>query len=93
MSELKVGDGFDPKTTLGPLIGSNAVKKVNSHIEDAISKGAESIYCGTGEKEDGNFINPTILTGVTKNMRVATEETFGPLAPLFEFSTVEEVIA
>ena len=92
VSELKVGDGFDPKTTLGPLIGSNAVKKVNSHIEDAISKGAESIYCGTGEKEDGNFINPTILTGVTKNMRVATEETFGPLAPLFEFSTVEEVI-
>ena len=93
VSKLKVGDGFDPKTTLGPLIGSNAVKKVNSHIEDAISKGAESIYCGTGEKEDGNFINPTILTGVTKNMRVATEETFGPLAPLFEFSTVEEVIA
>lgn len=92
VSELKVGDGFDPKTTLGPLIGSNAVKKVNSHIEDAISKGAQSIYCGTGEKEDGNFINPTILTGVTKNMRVATEETFGPLAPLFEFSTVEEVI-
>lgn len=92
VSELKVGDGFDPKTTLGPLIGSNAVKKVNSHIEDAISKGAETIYCGTGEKEDGNFINPTILTGVTKNMRVATEETFGPLAPLFEFSTVEEVI-
>ena len=93
VSELNVGDGFDPKTTLGPLIGSNAVKKVNSHIEDAISKGAESIYCGTGEQEDGNFINPTILTGVTKNMRVATEETFGPLAPLFEFSTVEEVIA
>ena len=92
VSKLKVGDGFDPKTTLGPLIGSNAVKKVNSHIEDAISKGAETIYCGTGKKEDGNFINPTILTGVTKNMRVATEETFGPLAPLFEFSTVEEVI-
>ena len=92
VSKLKVGDGFDPKTTLGPLIGSNAVKKVNSHIEDAISKGAEKFYCGTGEKEDGNFINPTILTGVTKNMRVATEETFGPLAPLFEFSTVEEVI-
>ena len=92
VSKLKVGDGFDPKTTLGPLIGSNAVKKVNSHIKDAISKGAESFYCGTGEKEDGNFINPTILTGVTKNMRVATEETFGPLAPLFEFSTVEEVI-
>ena len=92
VSKLKVGDGFDPKTTLGPLIGSNAVKKVNSHIEDAISKGAELIYCGTGEKQDGNFINPTILTGVTKNMRVATEETFGPLAPLFEFSTVEEVI-
>ena len=92
VAKLKMGDGFDPKTTLGPLIGLDAVKKVNSHIEDAISKGAESIYCGTGEKVYGNFINPTILTGVKKNMMVATEETFGPLAPLFEFSTVEEVI-
>jgi len=46
VSKLKMGDGFDPKTTLGPLIGLDAVKKVNSHIEDAISKGAESIYCG-----------------------------------------------
>ena len=92
VSKLKVGDGFDPKTALGPLIDFNAVKKVKSHIEDAISKGAETVYCGNDSEADGNFINPTILTGVTKNMRVATEETFGPLAPLFEFSTVEEVI-
>ena len=92
VSKLKVGDGFDPKTTLGPLIDFNAVKKVNSHIEDAISKGAETVYCGNDSEADGNFINPTILTGVKKNMRVATEETFGPLAPLFEFSTVKEVI-
>ena len=92
VSKLKVGDGFDPETTLGPLISLNAVKKVNSHIDDAISKGAEPIYSNTYSQEDGNFINPTILTGVTKNMKVATEETFGPLAPLFEFSTVEEVI-
>ena len=92
VSKLKIGDGFDPKTALGPLIDFNAVKKVNSHIEDAISKGAETVYCGNDSEADGNFINPTILTGVTKNMRVATEETFGPLAPLFEFSTVEEVI-
>ena len=92
VSKLKVGDGFDPETTLGPLIGLNAVKKVNSHIDDAISKGAEPIYSNTYSQEDGNFINPTILTGVTRNMKVATEETFGPLAPLFEFSTVEEVI-
>tara|TARA_A100001015_G_scaffold320200_1_gene445741 strand:- start:2977 stop:4455 length:1479 start_codon:yes stop_codon:yes gene_type:complete len=92
VSKLKVGDGFDPKTALGPLIDFNAVKKVNSHIEDAISKGAETVYCGNDNEADGNFINPTILTGVKKNMRVATEETFGPLAPLFEFSTVKEVI-
>ena len=92
VSKLKVGDGFDPKTALGPLIDFNAVKKVNSHIEDAISKGAETVYCGNDSEADGNFINPTILTGVKKNMRVATEETFGPLAPLFEFSTVKEVI-
>ena len=92
VSKLKVGDGFDPKTALGPLIDFNAVKKVNSHIKDAISKGAETVYCGNDNEADGNFINPTILTGVKKNMRVATEETFGPLAPLFEFSTVKEVI-
>jgi succinate-semialdehyde dehydrogenase/glutarate-semialdehyde dehydrogenase len=92
VSKLKMGDGFDPKTALGPLIDLNAVKKVNSHIEDAISKGAETVYCGNDSEANGNFISPTILTGVTKNMRVATEETFGPLAPLFEFSTVEEVI-
>ena len=92
VSKLKIGDGFDPKTALGPLIDFNAVKKVTSHIEDAISKGAKTVYCGNDSEAYGNFINPTILTGVTKNMRVATEETFGPLAPLFEFSTVEEVI-
>ena len=56
VSKLKVGDGFDPKT-LGPLIDFNAVKKVNSHIEDAISKGAESVYCGNDSEADGNFIN------------------------------------
>tara|TARA_B100001057_G_scaffold143765_1_gene143519 strand:+ start:332 stop:1810 length:1479 start_codon:yes stop_codon:yes gene_type:complete len=92
VSKLKIGDGFDPKTALGPLIDLNAVKKVTSHIEDAILKGAKTVYCGNDSDAYENFINPTILTGVTKNMRVATEETFGPLAPLFEFSTVEEVI-
>ena len=65
---------------------------IRDSIDDAISKGAEPIYSNTYSQEDGNFINPTILTGVTRNMKVATEETFGPLAPLFEFSTVEEVI-
>jgi succinate-semialdehyde dehydrogenase / glutarate-semialdehyde dehydrogenase len=92
VEKLKVGDGFEDGVALGPLINPAAGEKVKEHIEDAKSKGANVILGDTG-KMDGNFLPPTIMTGVTQDMMVATEETFGPLAPLFKFDTVDDVIA
>jgi succinate-semialdehyde dehydrogenase / glutarate-semialdehyde dehydrogenase len=90
VAKLKVGDGLEEGTDLGPLINEDAVGKVREHIEDATSKGAKVIL--GGEAMEGNFFQPTIVTGATKEMAFATEETFGPLAPLFRFDTVDEVI-
>jgi succinate-semialdehyde dehydrogenase/glutarate-semialdehyde dehydrogenase len=92
VEKLKVGDGFEDGVTLGPLINPAAGEKVKEHIEDAKSKGA-NVILGEGGEMDGNFLPPTIMTGVTQDMMVATEETFGPLAPLFKFDTVDDVIA
>ncbi len=90
VGKLKVGDGLEDGTDLGPLINMDAVEKVEEHIADATAKGA-SVLLG-GKRKDGNFFEPTIVTGATKDMAFATEETFGPLAPLFRFETVDEVI-
>jgi succinate-semialdehyde dehydrogenase / glutarate-semialdehyde dehydrogenase len=93
VSELKLGFGLDPETTQGPLVNASAVKKVIEHVNDATSKGAHVILGGKApENLKGFFFEPTILTGVTKDMVVSKDETFGPLAPLFKFSTDEEVI-
>jgi len=92
VEKLKVGDGFEDGVALGPLINPAAGEKVKEHIEDAKSKGA-NVILGDAGKMDGNFLPPTIMTGVTQDMMVATEETFGPLAPLFKFDTVDDVIA
>ena len=92
VEKLKVGDGFEDGVALGPLINPAAGEKVKEHIEDAKSKGAQVIL-GEGGDMNGNFLPPTIMTGVTQDMMVATEETFGPLAPLFKFDTVDDVIA
>ncbi|HQZ11518.1 MAG TPA: NAD-dependent succinate-semialdehyde dehydrogenase [Devosia sp.] len=89
--KLKVGDGFAEGVNLGPLIDAKAVDKVQRHIEDALRKGAK-LELG-GKAKQGTFFEPTILTGVTSDMVVAREETFGPVAPLFKFETVDEVIA
>jgi succinate-semialdehyde dehydrogenase/glutarate-semialdehyde dehydrogenase len=89
--ELKVGDGFDEGTVLGPLINRPAVEKVQRHLADAIGKGA-SVRLG-GKPIAGLFFEPTVLTGATVEMLLAHEETFGPVAPLFRFETVDEVIA
>ncbi|WP_027488824.1 NAD-dependent succinate-semialdehyde dehydrogenase [Allorhizobium undicola] len=90
---LKVGDGFAEGVTIGPLIDANAVKKVKDHIADAVAKGAK-VELGGDKAEGGElFFQPTILTGVTTEMKVAREETFGPVAPLFRFETEEDVIA
>lgn len=87
---LKVGNGVDIGTDIGPMIEEKAIVKVEEHINDAISKGATLIH--GGERLGGLFISPAILTGVTANMNVAQEETFGPLAPLFKFETEEEAV-
>jgi succinate-semialdehyde dehydrogenase/glutarate-semialdehyde dehydrogenase len=92
VSKMKVGDGFEAGTDLGPLITPAAGEKVKEHIDDAKAKGA-TIILGENGAMDGNFLAPTIMTGVTQDMKVAQEETFGPLAPLFKFDTVDDVIA
>ena len=87
-----VGNGFDDGVTTGPLIDKQALEKVEEHIEDAVSKGASVLSGGTRSKLGGTFYNPTVLTGVNASMKVAREETFGPIAPLFKFDSVEDVI-
>ncbi|MCC5901885.1 MAG: NAD-dependent succinate-semialdehyde dehydrogenase [Halomonas sp.] len=93
VAKLKVGHGTEDGVTQGPLIDMRAVDKIESHINDATSKGAKVILGGKRHKLGGSFFEPTILTGVTQQMMVAQDETFGPLAPLFRFETEEEVIA
>jgi len=93
VGQLKVGDGFDPGVNEGPLINADAVTKVEEHIADATSKGAKVIAGGRRDKLGGNFFEPTVLTGVTRDMLVARDETFGPVAPLFRFVDETDVIA
>jgi succinate-semialdehyde dehydrogenase/glutarate-semialdehyde dehydrogenase len=90
VKKLKVGNGVEDGITTGPLINAAAVKKVEEHIADAVSKGGK--VAAGGKPLGGNFFEPTIITGVTSSMAVAREETFGPVAPLFRFKTEEEAI-
>lgn len=88
-SELIIGNGMDEKTTVGPLINDRAVEKVQTHVEDAISKGAKLIQGGkklTG-KNNCYFYEPTLITGATDKMIIAKEETFGPVAAIFKYVT------
>ena len=89
---MKVGDGF-AGADLGPLISKPALDKVQEHIADALSKGAVVATGGKPHDLGGTFFEPTILTGVTQDMTVSKEETFGPMAPLFKFENVDDVIA
>ena len=91
VAKLKVGDGLEDGVTTGPLINQDAVKKVQEHIRDIKDNGGQ-VLTG-GKPMEGLFFEPTVVTGVTDSMKVATEETFGPLAPLFKFDTEEEAIA
>ncbi|MDO5603541.1 MAG: NAD-dependent succinate-semialdehyde dehydrogenase [Paracoccus sp. (in: a-proteobacteria)] len=93
VNTLKVGDGLSGDVTTGPLINVSAVEKVEEHIADALSGGGRIVTGGQRHSHGGLFFEPTVVTGVTSNMKVATEETFGPLAPLFRFETEDEVIA
>lgn len=93
VSQLKTGPSLVKTTTQGPLVNKAAVNKVQEHVDDALSKGAKAEIGGKpGSPGQGYFFQPTVLSGVTKDMIVAKDETFGPLAPVFAFDTEEEVI-
>ena len=90
VGRLKVGDGFSEGVTTGPLIDEKAVEKVERHLTDALRKGGRVI--AGGKRKSGLFFEPTVLADASPDMMLAREETFGPLAPLFRFETVDEVI-
>ncbi|OAP60151.1 hypothetical protein AYL99_05153 [Fonsecaea erecta] len=96
VKQYKLGAGFDPSVTHGPLIHARAVDKVDSHVRDAEAKGAQIALGGQripGLEERGHFYPLTVLLNATPEMRIAREETFGPVAALFPFETEEEVLA
>ncbi len=90
---LKVGNGLEEGTSQGPLIDMNALLKVEEHVADAQAKGAAVIAGGARHDLGGTFYQPTVLTGVTTDMKVTREETFGPVAPLFRFHDDDEGVA
>jgi len=93
VAQFKVGAGADPGVQVGPLIEAAAVAKVQEHVADALAKGASLLLGGKPHTLGGLFFEPTILTGVTAEMKIAREETFGPVAPLFRFKDEAEAIA
>ena len=93
VAEMKVGRGIEDGVVQGPLINMAAVEKVEEHIANALDKGAKVATGGARHALGGTFFEPTVLTGVTPEMAVSREETFGPVAPLFRFTDEDEVIA
>ena len=93
VKDLKVGDGTEEGVNIGPLINEGAVEDVMGFVDDAVSKGANVVTGGRRSDLGSCFVEPTILTEVTDDMRVFREEIFGPIAPLFKFKTEEEAIA
>jgi succinate-semialdehyde dehydrogenase/glutarate-semialdehyde dehydrogenase len=91
-SLMKVGDGFGDGVEQGPLIDMKAIEKIEDHIADAVSKGAEIVTGGKRHELGGTFFQPTVLTNVDTQMKMAHEETFGPVAPLFRFATERDAI-
>ncbi|KAG1713832.1 Glutarate-semialdehyde dehydrogenase DavD [Nymphon striatum] len=89
---LTIGDGLTEGTNLGPMIYPNAIKKVQEHLDDALSKGGKVLTGGKSHALGGLFYEPTIVLNATKDMTVAHDETFGPFAPLFKFEDVDDVI-
>jgi succinate-semialdehyde dehydrogenase/glutarate-semialdehyde dehydrogenase len=90
---LKVGNGMDEGVVLGPLINEEAVKKVEEHIADAVEKGARVATGGKRHTLGGSYFEPTVLTNVPNEALIFSDETFGPVAPLFRFESEEEAIA
>lgn len=93
VQRLTPGNGYDQGVTIGPMIDEAAVRKVETHIMDAVDNGAKVLEGGRRSELGGAFFTPTVLTGVTSDMLIANEETFGPVAPLFQFETEAEVIS
>lgn len=89
---LSVGDGFKPGVAIGPMIDARSIEKLKLHVDDAISKGAHLLCGGKRYGESGTFFEPTVISNVRRDMLVACDETFGPVAPLVRFSTTEDVI-
>lgn len=95
-SQLQIGNGFEEGVDVGPVIDKNAQDKISTQVEDAKKQGGEIISGGkihTPENGNGYFFEPTVIMNATDEMQIATEETFGPVAPIFTFKTEEEVIA
>ncbi|TIY01448.1 MAG: aldehyde dehydrogenase family protein, partial [Mesorhizobium sp.] len=90
--QLSVGDGFDPGAAIGPLIDRHALAKIELHIADALAKGG-IVRCG-GDRigKEGTFFQPTVLTEISRDMTLAQEETFGPLAPIIRFEDADQVV-
>jgi len=93
VQEMKVGNGADDGVVQGPLIDMQGLEKVERHVQDAVAKGAKVQIGGNRHELGETFFQPTVLTGMKTDMQIFSEETFGPVAPLFKFETEEEVIA
>jgi succinate-semialdehyde dehydrogenase/glutarate-semialdehyde dehydrogenase len=92
VAAMKIGDGTEDGVAIGPLIDGKAIDKVETHIADALAKGARTILGGKRHVRGGNFFEPTILADVTDKMLIAREETFGPVAPLFRFKSDDDAV-
>jgi succinate-semialdehyde dehydrogenase/glutarate-semialdehyde dehydrogenase len=92
VSKFKVGPGLEGDTQQGPLINKAALAKVQAHVDDAVAKGGRIVLGGKPHSLGGTFFEPTIIADATTDMIFAKEETFGPLAPIFRFTTEEEAI-
>jgi succinate-semialdehyde dehydrogenase / glutarate-semialdehyde dehydrogenase len=93
VSKMKVGPGTEEGVVQGPLINEAGLNKVEAHVADAIAKGAKAVVGGKRHSLGHTFFEPTVLVNANRDMRLATEETFGPVAPLFRFKDEDEAIA
>jgi succinate-semialdehyde dehydrogenase/glutarate-semialdehyde dehydrogenase len=92
VSKLKMGPGLDSTTTQGPLVNAAAVAKVQEHVDDAVAKGGKIEFGGKPPAGEGFHFTPTVISNASPDMNVASEETFGPLAPIFAFEKEEDAI-